>query len=87
MAIQVDPNRFRVRSEAKINIIAKAIGQMAALTYAGAAFVFLRYTHAFALDDQYAMFGALMFGGIASWLTIERRITKLEERFPLWDDD
>ncbi|MGD9842595.1 MAG: hypothetical protein AB7F79_04770 [Steroidobacteraceae bacterium] len=83
----IDANAFRIRVEAKINIIAKALTWILAISIAAAIYFVERNFWSLEIDVTASAWVAFMVGSLASWLIINRPMRKLEATYSLYDDD
>jgi hypothetical protein len=86
MPPDIDPNTFRLRIEAKINIIAKAVSWILGIVIASVAY-FLAHAYEQNLQFGWTFLAACAAGALVVWLVLVRPMRKLEERLPLFGDD
>ena len=71
MPPEIDPNTFRLRIEAKINVIAKALSWILGIVTASAAY-FLAHTYEQNLQLGLAFLAACGAGALVVWLVLDR---------------
>jgi len=84
---RINPDAYRIRLEAKINIIAKAANWIVGITVGALIYGLARTAPSFELEQNTAFYVALFGAGIACWFIVEWPMRRIEKRFPLYDDD
>ncbi|HEY2010587.1 MAG TPA: hypothetical protein VGH23_16480 [Rhizomicrobium sp.] len=82
MRVTVPADTFRVRVEAKINILLKAAEWLVGLAFSGAAYAYVRSQSAWGLSPELTVMVSMFVGASASWLIVVRPAKQLERRFP-----